>query len=135
MTERTVSCPCGQARLRISGDPLVQFYCHCNDCRRVHGAAYTPEAMFKAREVAVEGETIALTLKSTPRVSCAKCGTRLFADLPALKLRGVSGTLLPDFKAELHINCESALAPVRDDLPHYANSPESFGGDGKLAEW
>jgi len=135
VSEQIVACPCGQARLRISGVPFTQFYCHCGDCRRVHGAAYTPEAMFKARDVIVEGETIALTLKTTPRVSCARCGTRLFADLPAMGMRGVSGTLLPDFKAELHINCEGALAPVRDALPHYLNAPESFGGDGKLADW
>lgn len=99
------------------------------------GAGYTLEALYKARDVEVIGETIALTLKTTPRVSCAKCGTRLYSDLPDAQLRGINGVLMPSFKAELHINCESALAPVRDDLPKFANMPEAFGGDGRMIEW
>ena len=128
-------CPCGAATLKVSGAPVSQFFCHCKDCRLVFGAAYTLEALCKARDVDVVGETITLTLKTTPRVSCAKCGTRFYSDLPEAKLRGINGVLMPDFKAEMHINCESALAPVRDDLPKFANTPEAFGGDGKMVAW
>ncbi len=129
-----ITCPCGAVEMEISGEPIAQFYCHCADCRRVHGAAYTPEAIYAAYEArVVRGDTISLTLKTTPRISRAQCGTRLYADLG--DLRGVSGTLLPDFQAAMHINCAEALAPVRDALPHYAAKPEAFGGDGKLADW
>jgi hypothetical protein len=129
-----VSCPCGAARLKLSGPPLTQFYCHCADCRRVHGAAYVPEAMYGAGAVEVIGETLTFALKTTPRVSCAKCGGRLFADLG--DLRGVNGTLLPDFQAELHIHCAEAVAPVRDELPHFARKPVAFGGgDDAVVSW
>lgn len=128
-----IHCPCGAVELEISGEPLAQFYCHCADCRRAHGAAYTLEAVYAADQArVVRGDTVSLTLKRTPRISCANCGTRLYADLG--NLRGVSGTLLPGFEASMHINYAEALAPVRDDLPHYLNMPEAFGGDGKLAE-
>lgn len=130
-----VTCPCGAATLRISGEPVTQFYCHCADCRAVLGAGYAIEAMYRARDVELVGETISFTLKTTPRISCAKCGTRLYADLPAAKLVGINGTLLPAFKAALHINCESALAPVRDGLPKYATMPAAFGGDDTLVDW
>ncbi|GAM98440.1 hypothetical protein U91I_02073 [alpha proteobacterium U9-1i] len=99
------------------------------------GAAYTLEAMYPASSVEVIGETSSITLKTTPRVSCASCGTRLYSDLPEAGLRGVNGVLMPDFKAALHINCESAIAPVRDDLPKYRTAPKPFGGDGVLVEW
>jgi len=132
---QTIACPCGAARVTISGEPVTQFFCHCADCRLVHGAAYTLEAMYRARDVEAAGETAVFTLKTTPRVFCAKCGVRLYADLPESKLRGVNGVLLPGFKAELHINCESALAPVRDMLPKYATRPAAFGGDDALVEW
>lgn len=135
MTPFTVSCPCGQARLTLSAAPVAQFYCHCSDCRRIHGAAYAPEALYPARAVEVEGATISFALKTTPRVSCAKCGARLYADLPAFKLRGVNGALLPDFSAAFHMHCSEALAPVADDLPHYAKQPAAFGGEDKLVEW
>lgn len=135
MSELVVKCPCGAAAVTISAAPVSQFYCHCGDCRRMHGAAYVAEALYPARAVSVEGETISYALKTTPRVSCAKCGTRLYADLPAFKLRGVSGVLLPNFKADFHMHCSEALVPVRDDLPHYAKQPAAFGGDDTLVDW
>jgi hypothetical protein len=135
MTPFTVSCPCGQAKLTISAAPVSQFYCHCGDCRRIHGGAYAPEALYPARAVEVRGETISFTLKTTPRISCAKCGARLYADLPSVKLKGVNGTLLPDFRAEFHMHCREALAPVVDDLPHFAKQPAAFGGEDTLADW
>jgi hypothetical protein len=132
---REVSCPCGAATLKISGEPVVQFYCHCSDCQKVHGGAYAPEAMFKARDVEVVGETISLTLRTTPRISCAKCGARLYADVAAVKLKGVNGTLLSDFTPAFHMHCSEAVLPVRDDLPHYAKQPAAFGGEDTLVDW
>ena len=130
-----LNCPCGGVTLTLSAPPVTTFYCHCRDCRLVHGAAYTLEAMVPAASVAIDGETRTFTLKTTPRVFCARCGSRLTADLPSAGLRGVNGVLLPDFRAEMHINCESAISPVIDKLPHYLRMPAAFGGDGTLAEW
>jgi hypothetical protein len=135
MTEQVVSCPCGAARLTITADPVSQFYCHCADCRRIHGGGYAPEALYPARAVSVSGETISFTLKTTARISCARCGARLYADLPQVKLKGVNGTLLPDFSPAFHMHCREAVLPVRDDLPHYAKQPAAFGGEDKLVDW
>jgi hypothetical protein len=135
MTEQVVSCPCGAATLKITAAPLSQFYCHCADCRRIHGAAYAPEALYPARAVSAEGETISYALKTTPRVSCAKCGARLYADLSASKLRGVNGVLLPNFKADFHMHCSEALMPVVDALAHYAKQPPAFGGEDACVDW
>jgi hypothetical protein len=33
-----VLCRCGATELEISAEPIVQFYCHCDDCQAVHGA-------------------------------------------------------------------------------------------------
>ena len=35
-----VKCRCGAVELEISAEPIVQFYCHCDDCQAVHGGAY-----------------------------------------------------------------------------------------------
>lgn len=129
------NCPCGAVTLTMSAPPVTSFFCHCRDCRLVHGAAYTLEAMVPASALVVDGETRVFTLKRTPRVFCVQCGSRLTADLAEAGLRGVNGALLPDFQARMHINCESALAPVRDGLPHYLRMPSAFGGDDMLADW
>lgn len=136
MTEPiTARCPCGAVAMTLKGAPSTAFYCHCRDCRLVHGAAYTLEAMYPQSAVAIEGETRVFVLKTTPRVFCARCGSRLTADLAAAGLRGVNGVLLPTFRPLMHINCESAVTPVKDALPHYLRMPKAFGGDGALADW
>lgn len=133
-----LTCPCGAAELSIDGDAIVHFYCHCADCQRSHGAAYVPEIIFPVAAVnLVRGETLELKLKATPRYSCAKCGTRLFAHLEEPGLRGVSAALFPPgyFKPVLHIHCESAVAPVKDGLPHFKTMPAMFGGEDVMVEW
>ena len=64
-------------------------------------------------------------------------GTRLFIDVLPLKLRGVNGFLLPpgEFKATLHMQCQFAVLPVRDDLPHYKSRPARFGGSDETVDW
>ena len=86
-----VACRCGAVEIEISGEPVAQFYCHCDDCQIVHGGAYVPESVYAAHAVrVVRGEPAAWTLKRNPRVTCRDCGTRLFIDVLALRLGGGS---------------------------------------------
>ena len=32
-----VQCRCGAVKVDITGEPIVQFFCHCDDCQAVHG--------------------------------------------------------------------------------------------------
>ncbi len=36
----TVQCRGGADEVEISAEPIVQFYCHCDDCQAVRGGAY-----------------------------------------------------------------------------------------------
>jgi hypothetical protein len=117
---------------------MVQFYCHCDDCQLVHGAAFVPEAVYPADAVTIRrGTPSHWKLRHTPRVTCTLCGTRLFADVRPLKLRGVNGYLLPEgqFKAEFHMQCRFAVMPVRDSLPHFRAMPAQFGGSDEVVDW
>jgi len=55
-------------------------------------------------------------------------------DLPAY---GVKANLLPQgmFKPEFHIQCQYAVLPVKDNLPHFKSFPASFGGSDKMVDW
>jgi hypothetical protein len=133
-----VECRCGAVAIEITAEPMVQFYCHCDDCQAIHGAAYVPESVYPAEAVTVvRGTPIAWTLKRNPRVSCGTCGTRLFIDVLALKLRGVNGYILPKdaFTATFHMNCQFAVNPVPDGLPHYKSRPARFGGSDEAVDW
>jgi hypothetical protein len=137
MTLIHVGCACGGVEMQLSGEPMTQYVCHCDDCRAVHGTAYRV-ALYPASAVAVtRGETDAFTLKTTPRSRCSRCGTYLFAEVPGFPYRGVNGDVLPAgrFKAEFHVQCRYAAAPIADDLPHYKDTPAKFRGSGELMSW
>ncbi|WP_204315798.1 GFA family protein, partial [Klebsiella pneumoniae] len=52
-TMADIQCPCGAVHMRINGEPIAQFWCHCADCQRVHGAAYVAESLYPADAVEV----------------------------------------------------------------------------------
>jgi hypothetical protein len=134
----TIQCRCGAVAVQVTGEPIVQMFCHCDDCQAVHGAAYVPESVYPADAVrVVRGEPSTWKLKRSPRYTCRDCGTRLFIDVLPLKLRGVNGWLLPPgtFQAAFHMQCKFAVRPVKDDLPHYASRPARFGGSEDVVDW
>lgn len=133
-----VQCRCGAVEVEITAEPIVQFYCHCDDCQAVHGGAYAPESVYPADAVkVVRGDPLAWKLKRNPRVTCRECGTRLFIDVEARRLRGVNGYLLPPgkFQPAFHVQCQFAVRPVVDDLPHYKGMPARFGGSDEAVGW
>ena len=49
----TVQCRGGADEVEISAEPIVQFYCHCDDCQAVRGGVYAPESVYPADAVKV----------------------------------------------------------------------------------
>ena len=133
-----VECRCGAVQLQLTGEPLEQFYCHCDDCQAMHGGAYVPESLYRADAVQVtRGAPASWTWKKNPRFTCPTCGTRLFIDVLAFGLRGVNGYLLAPgaFQPTFHMHCRFAVRPVRDDLPHFVALPARFGGSDASVDW
>jgi hypothetical protein len=134
----TLSCRCGSVQLQISSAPVAQFYCHCDDCQAVTGGAFVPIALFPTDSVAVIGKnTFTWTYKTLPRTRCSTCGTLLFGEPPGLGMRGVSGYLVPadKFEPKFHNQCQHAVIPVKDELPHFKGLPASFGGTDETVGW
>jgi hypothetical protein len=77
-------CVCGAIRYEVTAEPIMMFNCHCRDCQRTTGSAFSPV-------VYVPAKTFKIT-KGTPRYYsttsemvghnkrgfCAECGSRLF---------------------------------------------------------
>jgi hypothetical protein len=133
-----IECHCGAVRVQLSGEPKAQFFCHCDDCQAVHGAAYIPVALYPANAVRiVQGKPSGWKLRETPRMTCPACGTRIFADVAQIGVRGVNAFLLPKgmFAPAFHIQCQFAVLPVKDDLPHFKSLPAAFGGSDEMVDW
>jgi hypothetical protein len=133
-----ISCLCGDVRVELAGDPIAQCYCHCDDCQRAHMAAFVPVAIYPVHAVkVVSGDPVSWNVERTPRTSCARCGTRIFAEPPGVGIRGVMALLLPpgSFKPAFHMQCQHAVLPIRDDLPHFKGFPAAFGGSDEKVDW
>lgn len=138
MNTFSATCNCGTVKLEISGDAVAQFYCHCDDCQAVHGAAYIPVAMFPTTAVkVVAGEPSVWMRKQTPRFSCPRCGTRLFAEPAGMGVFGVIAHLLPPgrFQPAFHVQCQHSVLPIDDELPHFKGYPAAFGGSDEKVPW
>jgi len=138
MNSTTCQCRCGAVSLALKGAPVVQLYCHCQDCQNAHRAAYVPAAIFPKAHVDVAGGDLAtLVIRATDRLYCRQCGTYLFSEIASVGMRSVSAYLLPEgtFRPQFHVQCEEALLPVRDDLPHYKRFPAAFGGAEEFIDW
>jgi hypothetical protein len=82
-----IECRCGAVEVEISGAPIAQFFCQCDDCQVVHGGACAPEPVYAADLVKVtRGDPMTWKLKRNPRFTCRECGTRLFIDVLNLQV-------------------------------------------------
>ena len=138
MPDMNIACHYGQVEIKLTGEPVADMYCYCHDCQRIARGDDVPYSVYKHANVEVtEGETFKWALKDNQRTRCATCGTYLFGDPAGMGIHGISAYLPPPgvFKPRLHVMCKDALMPVKDDLPHYAGFPASFGGSDDKVAW
>jgi hypothetical protein len=76
------SCLCGAVRFHVTLPSKWVAHCHCNDCRRAHGAPFVTWAGFAAAQFALApGSAAPAWFESSPgarRAHCARCGSPMF---------------------------------------------------------
>lgn len=83
-TKTTGGCLCGSIRYEVEGEPFRALNCHCNDCRRSTGSAFTTIVFYKDEQLKlVSGELKAFDHKADSgrkvrKLFCGDCGTQLF---------------------------------------------------------
>jgi hypothetical protein len=119
-------CLCGQVRWQATAAPLNVRVCHCSLCRRATGAPFYARAMFPLDAFRRQGATTSWPTSSRiDRLSCARCGTPVFAvpkDPPARIAVGLATFDHPDAVApECHIWVEDKVAwlAIADGLPQF----------------
>jgi len=70
---RTGGCLCGAVRYSVRGDPVHVGRCHCKDCRKESGSAFTVYGQWPLDAFEVSGEISSYD----GRGFCALCGSRL----------------------------------------------------------
>jgi hypothetical protein len=73
-------CLCGSLRYKVVGKPLGVAICHCVNCQRNTGSAFSVNATFPAGTMTLEGnpsvyDDVGDTGNVVRRVFCGTCGT------------------------------------------------------------
>ena len=97
---RTGGCLCGQVRYRITGAPLFVAMCHCRDCQKNTGSAFSVNSLWPESQVELIGQVATWEGRGGSghpviRTFCPACGTPLRSQAQATRGLFVlkSGTL------------------------------------------
>lgn len=76
---RTGGCLCGAVRYEATGDPTLEGYCCCVDCRKASGSGFIGFMSYPASAVRIRGKTMRSRVTSfrgteAVRNHCAECG-------------------------------------------------------------
>ena len=132
----TGGCLCGAVRYEWENEPEEVTYCHCNDCKKATGGAYSISIeAYKETFNIVSGQlkkykTKADSGDSTTRNFCSECGSPIFIEIgnyPDLVWINAGGMDEPDLiQPTLQIWTKSKVswAHIPDDLPALAEEDD-----------
>lgn len=109
---RTGRCLCGEVTYSLEGDPIATAVCHCSNCQRVSGSAFSLNIIALEAQLSVDGTLVAYeeTDESGDTVFvrrrfCGSCGSPIVSEMVQTGLIAVkAGTL--DERAELQPTVE-----------------------------
>lgn len=126
----TGGCLCGQIRYSISSDPVFVGICHCTNCQKQSGAAFSVNVGVRQDALSLEG-----TLKTfvdhgdsgreVLRRFCPDCGSPVITDAAAFPAIHIikAGTLdnPSQLRPQRQIFCASKhpWMPILDGIPAY----------------
>ena len=129
------SCLCGKVKYEVNDAECFPIsYCHCENCRKTHGAAFGSSICFKKADFRwLQGEELVTQYESSPltyRCFCSCCGSPLAAfedkEILCVSLGSTDGD--PGLRPEFHIYVSSKAEwyEISDDLPQFElRSPDT----------
>lgn len=125
----TGQCLCGGVQLAYTGPLGPIALCHCSQCRRVHGSAFSASAPVQMIHLQfTAGEALIREFESRPgkyRAFCSECGSALYSRVDAipgiLRLRvGVLNEPLGKTPAShVFVGSKADWFAIADDIPQY----------------
>ena len=134
---RKSGCMCGAVETKITGDPAMMVFCHCDSCRSwlsapLHAAALWPTPSV---EVTKGEEKLAVYEKTeaSRRHFCTVCGSAVLIRHPAIGLTDIPAGTVSGlvYAPTMHVNYGEKVLTVRDGLPKFKDFPADFGGSGE----
>lgn len=111
-------CLCGQVRYKSEAEPKMQVVCHCPDCQKQTGTAFSVNVLVPTESIVFEGSArrqytcLGDTGKPVVRNFCSNCGSPLSTEMEGFgNLAAVKAATLDDdswVKPEIQIWCDTA---------------------------
>ena len=130
---QTGRCLCGQVTYTLEGDPAVTAVCHCRNCQRQSGAAFSVNLLVHESQLAIDGALTTFEDKGNSgnkvwRKFCGTCGSPILSALEGMPgmIAVKAGTLdnVSGVKPAVQVWCESKQGWVDlAGLPGFAQSP------------
>jgi len=75
-------CLCGATTITVNAEPEFNIICHCEDCRRTNGSAFSSQVLAPAASTTIEGsykmfEVQVPSGRTVTRWFCSGCGSHL----------------------------------------------------------
>jgi hypothetical protein len=128
------SCLCGAVRYEVDRLAGPIGHCHCNTCRKSHGAAFNSTARANRTDFRwVAGTESLSAFESSPgklRHFCRKCGSRLIAEWVAQPQVVVCVATLDEDPgqrpaARIWLSHAVPWLPYDQEIPHFEKTPRS----------
>jgi hypothetical protein len=80
VTAHSASCRCGRLNATVTGEPVRVSVCHCLDCQKRTGSAFSAQARWPQEQITIEGtsKTWSQVADSGNRIThhfCPECGS------------------------------------------------------------
>lgn len=100
--KRTGSCLCGAVRYQLPWPPKAMVVCHCSDCQKQAGTAFSVVGVARRDDFSVSGDLQTFSHpgssgQTVNRKFCGNCGSPVLTDTAAARDQGIiffkAGTL------------------------------------------
>ena len=117
MREMTGGCLCGKVRYSVNADPAIVVVCHCKNCQKQTGTAFSVVVGVPKSTISIQGnlKTFHDTGDSGQPVDrnfCPECGSPIISDVAVMpELRLIKAGTLDDtswLDPKMHVYCDSA---------------------------
>ncbi|MFK7732851.1 MAG: GFA family protein [Pseudomonadales bacterium] len=131
------SCQCCEVQYTIAGEPLMTYACHCTDCQKRTGSAFSMGCIYSLQSLSLTGELTAWARTSddghsNTRYSCAGCGNIIYGASSVapelIKLQPGTMASAQSIPVDAHIWLRSALEwlAIPEDSLQYNTQPASL---------
>lgn len=125
-------CLCGTFTYTVEGSLGDVRYCHCSQCRRGSGTAFSANARIRRSQWSLRGPRDQVTeYEHKPglfKAFCSECGSPLYArsdhdpDDIRVRLGGFEGTLAVRITGHVWVDSKAAWYKIEDSIPRYSEA-------------